>query len=65
MVVAWPGFLRRRVRTRQFLRLLKPCPAGARAAGCAWLVWPLGGVSFAGPGEFAAPRLAEGFCRGS
>jgi hypothetical protein len=44
-VVALPGFMRRRVRIRQFLRLLKPCPAGARAADRAWLVCPWAGVS--------------------
>jgi len=39
-VVALPGFMRRRVRIRQFLRLLQPCPAGARAADSAWLACP-------------------------
>ena len=43
-IVALPGSVRRRVRLRQFLRSLKPCSTGARAADRAWLAWRWAGV---------------------
>jgi hypothetical protein len=53
--VALPGFMRRRVRIGQFLRLLKPCPTGARAPGPRLVGVPLGGGELAGPGGFCGP----------
>src|SRR5437773_10430230 len=43
-VVALAGLRRRRVRIRQFLRSLKPCSTGARAADRAWLACRWAGV---------------------
>jgi hypothetical protein len=43
-VVALAGLRRSRVRICEFLRSLKPCPAGARAADRAWLAWRWAGV---------------------
>ena len=43
-MVALAGSRRRRVRIRQFLRSLKPCSTGARAADSAWLAWRWAGV---------------------
>jgi hypothetical protein len=44
MARALLGSMRRRVRLRQFVRSLKPCPTGARAADRAWLAWRWAGV---------------------
>jgi hypothetical protein len=49
--VALPGSVRSRVSIRQFLRSLKPCSTGARAADRAWLAWRWAG-GLAGPGGF-------------
>ena len=39
---------------RQFLRSLKPCSTGARAADRAWLAWRWAGVSLRSAGSLAA-----------
>jgi hypothetical protein len=54
--VALPGFMRRRVRIGQFLRLLKPCPTGARAPGLRLVGVPLGGGELCGSGWILRAR---------